>query len=196
MEDKMKNIPYGTANFCDIREKDQIYIDRTSYIRTLEDMAIDKALFIRPRRFGKSLWLNIMSNYYDVAKKDEFETLFGDLDIGRNPTPDHNKYVVIDWDFSSISSRGSIDEIDKTMNSTFNSVMEEHLSYYSNFLQEKVKIYPESINTLRSFLSAVRKSSLKAYLLIDEYDNFANEVMISEAEVYHGLVKKDGPLKT
>jgi len=192
----MKNIPYGSANFCDIREKDQIYIDRTSYIRILEDMAIDKALFIRPRRFGKSLWISIMSNYYDVAKKDEFETLFGDLDIGRNPTPDHNKYVVIDWDFSRMSSRGTVDEIESKMNNTLNSVLKEHLTYYSDILHGEVEINSEAINTLGSFLSAVRKSSLKSYLLIDEYDNFANEVMISEAEIYHGLVKKDGPLKT
>jgi len=192
----MKNIPYGNANFCTIREKDLVYIDRTSYIRILEDMALYKPLFIRPRRFGKSLWLNDLSNYFDVAKKDEFDFLFGDLDIGKNPTPDHNKFIVINWNFSRMSSRGTTDEIDAKMNNTLNCVMEEHVLYYSKILHGDVKIYSEAINTLSSFLSIVRKSSLKSYLLIDEYDNFANEVMMSNEEVYTELLQKDGPLKT
>jgi len=192
----MKSIPYGNANFQSIRKKKQIYIDRTKYIRMFEALNIDRALFIRPRRFGKSLLLNVMTNYYDINQKDEFEFLFGDLDIGNNPTQEHNKYIVINWNFSRMSSRGTVDEIEAELNETLNSVMEEHLSYYSNILQKEVKFYNKAINTLSSFLSAVRHSSLKSYLLIDEYDNFANEVMMGESDVYYKLVKKDGPLKT
>ena len=128
----MKPIPYGNANFCEIRNDHYLYIDRTSYLRTLEQMKITRALFIRPRRFGKSLWLNIMTHYYDINKKDQFAHLFGDLDIGKNPTLDHNQYVVIYWNFSLMSSRGSIDEIDAELNETLNSVIEEHVSYYAN----------------------------------------------------------------
>ena len=192
----MKNLPYGNANFQSIRSKDQIYIDRTKYLRILEEMDIDRALFIRPRRFGKSLWLNVMTNYYDIKQKDNFDNLFGDLDIGRIPTPDHNQYIVINWNFSRMSSRGTIDQIEVDLNETLNSVMKEHLSYYSNILQKDISFYTKAINTLGSFLSAIRESSLKSCLLIDEYDNFANEVMMSESEVYYQLVKKDGPLKT
>ncbi|ETR66759.1 MAG: AAA-ATPase-like protein [Candidatus Magnetoglobus multicellularis str. Araruama] len=192
----MKPIPYGNANFYSIREKNHLYIDRTQFIRTLEEMSIDRALFIRPRRFGKSLWLNIMTHYFDINKKDQFAHLFGDLDIGKNPTLDHNQYVVMNWNFSLMSSRGSIDELDTELNETLNAVIEEHVSYYANILQDKIKFYTKAINTLSSFLSAVRKASLKSYLLIDEYDNFANEVMMSDANVYHKLVQKDGPLKT
>jgi hypothetical protein len=192
----MKPIPYGNANFYTIRERDHLYIDRTQFLRTLEEMNIERALFIRPRRFGKSLWLNVMTHYYDINQKDQFERLFGDLDIAKKPTVDHNQYVVINWNFSRMSSRGSIDDLDTELNETLNSVMDEHLSSYSNMLTDKVKFYKKAINTLSSFLSAVRKASLKTYLLIDEYDNFANEVMMSDADVYHQLVKKDGPLKT
>ena len=191
----MKNIPYGNANFQSIRTKDQIYIDRTKFLRKLEEMDIDRALFIRPRRFGKSLWLNVLTNYYDIKQKENFENLFGDLDIGKAPTADHNKFVVINWNFSRMSSRGTVDEIDNNINSTLNNVLEEHLTYYSDILHE-VKFYKEAINTFASFLTAVRKFSLESYLLIDEYDNFANEVMMSDSGVYNQLVKKDGPLKT
>jgi len=192
----MKPIPYGNANFYSIREKDHLYIDRTQFIRIIDEMNIERALFIRPRRFGKSLWLNVMTNYYDINQKDQFEHLFGDLYIGKNPTLDHNQYVVINWNFSRMSSRGSVGDIETVLNETLNAVIAEHLSYYSDLLQEKVTFYTEAINTLSSFLSAVRKLSLKAYLLIDEYDNFANEVMMTESDVYYSLVKKDGPLKT
>lgn len=192
----MKPIPYGNANFYSIREKNHLYIDRTQFIRTLEEMSIDRALFLRPRRFGKSLWLNIMTHYFDINKKDQFAHLFGELDIGKNPTLDHNQYVVMNWNFSLMSSRGSIDELDTELNETLNAVIEEHVSYYANILQDKIKFYTKAINTLSSFLSAVRKASLKSYLLVDEYDNFANEVMMSDANVYHKLVQKDGPLKT
>ena len=192
----MKPIPYGNANFYSIREKDHLYIDRTQFLRTLEVMNNERALFIRPRRFGKSLWLNVMTQYYDINKKDQFERLFGDLNIGQNPTQDHNQYVVMNWNFSRMSSRGSIDDIDTEINETLNSVIDEHVSYYTNVLPENVKFYTKAINTLSSFLSAARQSSLKTYLLIDEYDNFANEIMMSDSDVYHQLVKKDGPLKT
>ncbi|ETR64846.1 MAG: hypothetical protein OMM_06178 [Candidatus Magnetoglobus multicellularis str. Araruama] len=176
--------------FVEIRNDNYLYIDRTPYLRTLEQMKITRALFIRPRRFGKSLWLNAMTQYYDINKKDQFEQLFGDLDIGNNPTLDHNQYVVMNWNFSLMSSRGNIDDLDTELNETLNSVIEEHIVYYSNIIQDQVRFYTKAINTFSSFLSAVRKSSLKSYLLIDEYDNFANEVMMSDTDVYNKLVKK------
>jgi DNA-binding CsgD family transcriptional regulator len=191
----MKPIPYGNANFCEIRNDNYLYIDRTPYLRTLEQMNITRALFIRPRRFGKSLWLNVMTHYFDINKKDEFEQLFGDLDIGKNPTLDHNQYVVMNWNFSIMSSRGSVDDLEIKMNNTLNNMIKEHVIYYADII-ENVEFYDEAIHTFSSFLSAVRKSSLKSYLLIDEYDNFANEVMMSDTDVYNKLVKKDGPLKT
>jgi hypothetical protein len=123
----MKPIPYGNANFREIRNDDYLYIDRTSYLQTLEQMKITRALFIRPRRFGKSLWLNVMTHYYDINQQDQFERLFGDLDIGKKPTVDHNQYVVINWNFSLMSSRGSIDDLDTELNETLNSVMEDEI---------------------------------------------------------------------
>ncbi|ETR65024.1 MAG: hypothetical protein OMM_14938, partial [Candidatus Magnetoglobus multicellularis str. Araruama] len=138
---------------------------------------------------------NVMTHYYDIKQKDHFANLFGDLDIGKDPTPQHNQYIVINWNFSRMSSRGTVDQIETNMNNTLNNMLEEHLSYYSDLLHG-VKFNQEAINTFSSFLAAARKSGIKTYLLIDEYDNFANEVMMSESNVYYQLVQKDGPLKT
>ncbi len=126
----MKKLPYAIANFLTIREENYVYIDRTSYIRTLEGLSGRSLLFVRPRRFGKSLWLNVLSRYYDAALADRFEELFGDLEIGQNPTPLHNRYFVLNWNFSRIDPRGTVDEIADRMNETLNSMIEEFLVYY------------------------------------------------------------------
>lgn len=192
----MKKIPYAIANFLTIRENNYLYIDRTSHIRTLENMNSRSFLFIRPRRFGKSLWLNVLSRYYDLALGDKFEMLFGDLDIGKNPTPLHNKYFVMTWNFSRIDPRGTADDIAREMNETLNSVIEDFLTYYEEFLRTPVKIRPQAVNTLGSVLRAIERTPYKLYLLIDEYDNFANEVMATDEGIYKELVQKEGPLKT
>ena len=192
----MKKLPYAIANFLTIREENYLYIDRTSYIRTLENMSAKSFLFVRPRRFGKSLWLNVLSRYYDLALKDRFEMLFGDLDIGQNPTLLRNSYFVMTWNFSRIDPRGAADDIARRMNEAFNNIIELFLLNYSQYLTCAVKIRTQAINTLENLLVAISRSSGKLYLLVDEYDNFANEVMASDEKTYKGLVQKEGPLKT
>ncbi len=192
----MKKLPYAIANFLTIREENYLYIDRTSYIRTLENMSGKSFLLVRPRRFGKSLWLNVLSRYYDLALASKFDLLFGDLDIGGNPTPLHNRYFVMNWNFSRIDSRGSVDDIAERMNEMLNSVIEDFLTYYEEFLPTPVSVKAQAINTLGSVLSVIAKTPYKLCLLIDEYDNFANEVMATDEGTYKGLVRKEGPLKT
>ena len=104
--------PYGISDFYSIITEDYLYIDRTAHIPTLENMG-KQLLFLRPRRFGKSLLLSMLENYYDVAKAAEFEKLFGHLAIGKDPTPLHNKYFVLKWDFSVVSSQGSVKRLGK-----------------------------------------------------------------------------------
>ncbi len=192
----MKKLPYAIANFLTIRGEDYLYVDRTSHIRTLENMSGRSFLFVRPRRFGKSLWLNVLSRYYDLALADRFETLFGDLDIGRNPTPLRNRYFVMTWNFSRVDPWGTVDEIAERMNGTFNNTIEKFLAYYSEHLPCSVKVRGQAIDTLDNLLTAVAKASGRLFLLIDEYDNFANEVMATDEAAYRGLVRKEGPLKT
>ncbi len=102
--------PYGIADFQAIREEGYLYIDRTDRIRLLEKIG-KQTLFLRPRRFGKSLWLSTLENYYDLAKMDRFDGLFGGLKIDRNPTPRRNGYVVMVWDFSTVDTQGDIEYI-------------------------------------------------------------------------------------
>ncbi len=91
--------PYGIADFRKMREENYFYVDRTDRIAQIEE-AGSQLLFLRPRRFGKSLWLSTLENYYDLARADDFERLFGGLKIGQNPTSRHNRYFVMRWDFS------------------------------------------------------------------------------------------------
>ncbi len=192
--------PYGIADFEKIVTGDYFYCDRTDRIPLIED-AGQYLLFIRPRRFGKSLLLSMLSNYYDVAKKDEFESLFGNLKIGKNPTPHRNRFFILEWDFSCIDAMGSAEDIRRALHDDINACIKDFLRYYRDHLKEEVEIDPDNaISSIRSLISAVRMTPYPIYLLIDEYDNFANEVMMGgrddEAGIYEDLVYKEGPLKT
>ena len=98
-----KRIPYGMQNFEDIRERDCYYVDKTPFIEDIEDSNM-YFFYIRPRRFGKSLTLSMLEHYYDINKKDKFESLFGGLYIGENPTPEHNKYLIIHLNFAEVDA--------------------------------------------------------------------------------------------
>ena len=102
----MIQFPYGDADFYSIITENYFFVDRTDKIRLLEKIG-NKLLFLRPRRFGKSLWLSVLENYYDLRKADEFERLFGHLAIGQNPTPLHNQYFILKWNFSTIATVGT-----------------------------------------------------------------------------------------
>ena len=93
--------PYGVTDFYRIRARGQVYVDRTDRIPVVEEFE-DALLFLRPRRFGKSLWLSVLANYYDLRTAEEHEMLFGDLAIGSNPTSLAHRYFVMRWDFSKI----------------------------------------------------------------------------------------------
>jgi hypothetical protein len=110
----MLKFPYGISDFAKIMTNHYFYVDRTHLIPTIED-AGEQLLFLRPRRFGKSLLLSMLENYYDVAKADQFEKLFGQLVIGKNPTPKHNQYLVLKWDFSMVKATGDLAQIQQAL---------------------------------------------------------------------------------
>ncbi len=101
--------PYGIADFYKLITAGYYYADRTGYIPIIED-AGEQLLFLRPRRFGKSLLLSMLENYYDLQKAGEFDRLFGHLIIGRNPTPKRNQYFVLKWDFSAVDPSGTVQQ--------------------------------------------------------------------------------------
>ena len=191
--------PYGYSDFEKIINQNYLFIDRTDHIRLLEETG-DNILFLRPRRFGKSLFLSILENYYDVAKADRFEALFGQLAIGQNPTANRNQYFVMKWDFSMIDPQGDVDKIKGSLYDHINSCIIDFSDYYQPYIKRKIEIdRGNAIYSFRSLLTAVRGASHRLYLLVDEYDNFANEVMVSREQGqqrYEALIQGEGIFKT
>ncbi len=192
--------PYGIANFRKIREGGYFYVDRTDRIPLLEE-AGSQLLFLRPRRFGKSLWLSTLENYYDLARAADFERLFGGLKIGQNPTPLHNRYFVMRWDFSMVDPGGDLTTIRRSLFNYLNICIKDAVSRYGDWLDGRVvDINPDDgLASFQSLLSSISQTPHNLYLLIDEYDNFANEVMISPlrgTHRYEELVQGEGIIKT
>ncbi|QTA92248.1 AAA family ATPase [Desulfonema magnum] len=170
--------PYGVCDFYKIITNSYFYVDRTDRIPLIEE-AGEHLLFLRPRRFGKSLLLSVLKNYYDIARADDFERLFGGLAVGKNPTDRHHQYFVLEWDFSAVSPHGEPEQIQQRLYDYVNSCIRAFSKYYREFLTEEIIINPtDAQDSLQSLLTAVRQTDHRLYLLIDEYDNFANEVMM------------------
>jgi hypothetical protein len=196
----MLKFPYGLRNFYDLITENYFYVDRTNHIRVIEDYGRE-LIFLRPRRFGKSLLLSMLENYYDLAKAEEFERLFGHLAIGKNPTPKHNQYFVMTWDFSLVKAQGDIIVIEKALYDHVNNAIDEFATRYENWLKHEIRIDPNNaVSSFESLLTSVKQSGHRLYLLIDEYDNFANELMIAHHKEtpsrYETLLSGEGIVKT
>ena len=189
----MLQLPYGIADFQALISDGYEYIDRTSYIHDLESLG-RHLLFVRPRRFGKSLWLGTLAAYYDLRTAGAHQELFGHLDVGRSPTPDAHRYFVLQWDFSEVSPRGSLERVAGSLNDYVNTELEVFLSDYGDHLP-RIAVRSDARNTFIEVLAAIRKTPHSLYLLIDEYDNFANEIMVRDESTYGGLVHGAGPFK-
>ncbi|WP_353571789.1 AAA family ATPase [Candidatus Albibeggiatoa sp. nov. BB20] len=187
--------PYGLADFEALISEGYYYADRTQYIHILEESS-KHLLFLRPRRFGKSLLLGMLENYYDSRKADKFNKLFGHLKIGDNPTPTHNQYFVMRWDFSMVDGQGTIEEIKRALHNQINASIWGMSLRYPNIFDKLIIDKEDSLSSLRSLVEIINQTSHKLYLLIDEYDNFANEVMIAQPSDYPALVRGEGIIKT
>jgi hypothetical protein len=193
--------PYGISDFDKIITNHYFYVDRTDRIPLLED-AGEQLLFLRPRRFGKSLLLSMLENYYDLAKASQFDSLFGHLAIGKNPTPKHNQYFVMKWDFSMVKAQGDTKALELALHQHLNSQIRDFAFKYRAWLPVEVPL--EATNAIVSFqsaLTAVQQTPYQLYLLIDEYDNFANQVLMGQGlahqpQPYQNLVSGEGVLKT
>jgi hypothetical protein len=196
----MIKFPYGISDFYKLITDDYFYVDRTSHIPLLEEIG-SNLLFLRPRRFGKSLLTSMLENYYDVNKADEFEKLFGHLAIGKNPTALHNQYLVMRWDFSMVKARGTVEELEETLYNHINTRLATFARDYQAILGSEVPINPDdAITSFEATLGFVRRTPYRMYLLIDEYDNFANAVLMGgdtrSQERYEALVQGEGVLKS
>ncbi|MEM6405490.1 MAG: AAA family ATPase [Pseudomonadota bacterium] len=191
--------PYGICDFGTIIQEDYFYIDRTGLIPLLEDIG-RQLMFLRPRRFGKSLLLSMLEYYYDLARADTFAQTFGRLAIGQAPTEEHSQYVILKWDFSMVASQGDLNDLRSALYNHINGEIQACADRYASYLQRPVILQEDAIASLRSLLNAVEQSDHKLYLLIDEYDNFANEIAMGSRQHskthYEGLLQGEGLLKT
>lgn len=189
-----KRVPYGVSNFKKIIKFNQYYVDKTMYIPMLEDQP-DYLIFIRPRRFGKSLFLSMLETYYDCNLKDQFKELFGELWIGSHPTPLQGEFQVLTLDFSQVG--GDIEHLEENFNSycgfCFDSFMRRYKEYYGEKVAEQVYAETQSHNKLAIIQKNAAEKGYPLYLIIDEYDNFTNTVLNKLGEeVYHAMTHASG----
>ena len=189
-----KRVPYGVSNFKKIIKFNQYYVDKTMYIPMLEDQP-DYLIFIRPRRFGKSLFLSMLETYYDCNLKNQFKELFGELWIGSHPTPLQGEFQVLTLDFSQVG--GDIEHLEENFNSycgfCFDSFMRRYKEYYGEKVAEQVYAETQSHNKLAIIQKNAAEKGYPLYLIIDEYDNFTNTVLNELGEeVYHAMTHASG----
>ena len=191
---KIKQLPYGVSDFESVIRDNLYYVDKTMYIPQLEAQP-NNLMFIRPRRFGKSLLLSMLKTYYDKAKKDQFEEIFGSLWIGKHPTPLMGRYQVMHLDFSQIG--GSIDELEKKFDEYLCFTLDDFVNKYANdypdyFIKAffECKTYTGKLIQITTIANRLR---IPMYLIIDEYDNFTNVVLSEKGEeVYHKMTHAEG----
>ena len=182
MNDKPKRIPYGMQNWEDVRLSNYYYVDKTRFIPEIE-AANHYFFFIRPRRFGKSLLMNMLRQYYDVRKAPLFDRLFGDLWIGKHPTESHNQYLVLYLNFSMIG--GGMDKYEESMNSYCMIMMDDFCHRYEDLLPKDTLegLHEQtSANAMLSHLNVMaQRTGQQIYLFIDEYDHFTNDILADPA---------------
>ena len=194
MEAAIKKIPYGMTDFESIIRDGYYYVDKTQYIEKVENIS-RFFFFVRPRRFGKSLFLNMLGLYYDINKKDKFEESFGELYIGKHPTPNRNKYLVLTLNFSSVAS--DMETLKQTFNTYCKLVMSAFAKDYSDLLGKNIAEELEKYDTAAEILGflclSAKSKGLKIYLILDEYDNFANNILVDYGnERYHSITHGNG----
>ena len=193
MEQQVKQVPYGVADFVTVIEQKLYYVDKTMFIPELEKQPRN-LFFIRPRRFGKSIFLSMLYSYYDCTQSHKFQSLFGNLWIGQHPTPLQGKYQVLFLDFSQIT--GNIDKLETKFNSYLSINLDAFVRQYSDYYQaemEEILAQEDFEEKMELIFKAAKAHQYHLYLIIDEYDNFTNVILNERGEkVYHAITHADG----
>ena len=193
MELQVKQVPYGVADFAMVIEQNLYYVDKTMFIPELEKQPRN-LFFIRPRRFGKSIFLSMLYSYYDCAQSHKFQSLFGNLWIGQHPTSLQGKYQVLFLDFSQIT--GNIDKLETKFNSYLSINLDAFVRQYSEYYQaemEEILAQEDFEEKMELIFKAAKAHQYHLYLIIDEYDNFTNVILNERGEkVYHAITHADG----
>ncbi len=194
-------IPYGNADFAEIRRKGSFYVDKTPFLPVLEsdEFGYKNLVFLRPRRFGKSLLVSMMSYYYDLSRAKEFDELFGGLWVHEHPTPEKNKYLVLNLNFSRVG----VDQGMEMLLSSFRLAVRDPVAgmiarYAGQFpaldqLSARLDTMPTADTLIGAMMTAVEASGQKLYILIDEYDTFANALLSTgHGDLYSSVTDKAG----
>ena len=194
MKQNVKRLPYGINDFEAVIEQNQYYVDKTMYLPLLENQP-SNIIFIRPRRFGKSIFLSMLHAYYDCSKKEKFQTLFGDLWVGKHPTPLQGRYQVLHLDFSYVG--GSIDKLEENFDMYLRVKLDGFMRIYQEFyltdFKEKFFKSDSATEKLALLQDETATKGIPLYLIIDEYDNFTNTVLNEQGEnVYWAITHADG----
>ena len=186
-------IPYGWADFRAIRLEGRLYVDKTRFIRPLEDERF--TFLIRPRRFGKSCWVSMLENYYDRYWAGEFEQVFGGTDIGRKPTEKRHSYMVLRFDLSAVNDAPKTleQEFEYYCNMELRGALKRNADLFSDEDIQRILAAPSIHAKLNELFQCVGERRIRLYMLIDEYDNFANTILAhSGTEAYRDLTHGGG----
>ena len=193
MEQQVKLLPYGVADFVTVIEQNLYYVDKTMFIPELEKQPRN-LFFIRPRRFGKSIFLSMLYSYYDCTQSHKFQSLFGNLWIGQHPTPLQGKYQVLFLDFSQIT--GNIDKLETKFNSYLSINLDAFVRQYSEYYQaemEEILAQEDFEEKMELRFKTAKAHQYHLYLIIDEYDNFTNVILNERGEkIYPAITHADG----
>ncbi|KZL88612.1 ATP-binding protein [Clostridium magnum] len=185
-----KKLPYGISNFKNLIEDKYLYIDKTEYIEKIENFHSPYITFLRPRRFGKSLFTSVLANYYDINEKDNFEKLFGETYIGKNVTKEKNSYYILKFNFTGLNT-DTKEDLEKTFIRTIKDSFNKFIEIYNldvSYIQEG-----SAASIFENFLTQVSfKIKGQIYVIIDEYDHFANEILSFQTELFSSIVSKTG----
>ena len=190
----VKRLPSGISDYERLITDNYYYVDKTLYIEKLENYPNPNVMFLRPRKFGKTLFTSTLENYYDVLKKDKFDTLFSDTYIGKNPTSSKNRYYILKFNFAGIDTN--------SIGSTIESFKQKVILSINSFIEKyNINFFINSDLTSEALLGNIfeafrfQKPNEKIYVIIDEYDHFANELLGFNVSGFKDLVYKNGKVR-
>ena len=193
---QVKGIPYGISDFKRLRNENFYYVDKTMYLPLIEKMP-SYLFLIRPRRFGKSLFLSLMRTYYDILQKDNFEKYFGDLWIGSHPTDQRNRFQVLYFDFSKAGCSQPGTDMMTSFNDYCSLIINQFAHEYASYYDADYKATIENIASAKAKLSYIeikaKEKGYPLYLIVDEYDNFTNVILSEHGQkMFHDLTHASG----
>ena len=190
----MKKLPYGISNYEELVKDGYYYVDKTAYIEKLENLPEKRIMFLRPRKFGKTLFTSTLESYYDFKKADKFDMLFGNVYIGKNPTKLKNSYYILKFNFSGIDTTNGETTI-KGFKENIAIAIDGFVKKYNLDFYVNPDLTAEGL--LNSLIEAfgIQRPEEKIFVIIDEYDHFANELLGFNTNQFKDLVSKNGKVR-